>query len=99
MGPLDALQTFAILSVGNALVTTLPAFLLSTSMGLMVTRVAADGSLGLDLARQVLDRPAIMRAAGAFAFALALVPALPGPLFASLGVGAFALAAMADGRR
>jgi len=44
MSPLDALDTFAILSIGNALVTTLPAFLLSTSMGLMVTRAAGDGS-------------------------------------------------------
>jgi flagellar biosynthesis protein FlhA len=95
----DAFGTFAILSVGNALVTTLPAFLLSTAMGLMVTRVAADGSLGLDLATQVLDRPAIMRAAGVFAFALALVPALPGPLFASLGVGALCLGALAERRR
>jgi flagellar biosynthesis protein FlhA len=34
MAPLDALGTFAILSIGNALVTTLPAFLISTSMGL-----------------------------------------------------------------
>jgi flagellar biosynthesis protein FlhA len=99
MSPLDAFGTYAILSIGNALVTTLPAFLLSTAMGLMVTRVAADGSLGLDLATQVLDRPAVMRAAGTFALALAFVPALPGLLFASLGVGAFCLAALADARR
>ncbi|MGH7750732.1 MAG: FHIPEP family type III secretion protein, partial [Candidatus Dormibacteria bacterium] len=63
LGPLDALNTFAILSIGNALVTTLPAFLLSTSMGLMVTRVAGDGSLGADLAAQVFARPGVLRAA------------------------------------
>ena len=83
MNPLDALQTFAILSIGNALVTTLPAFLLSTSMGLMVTRVAADGSL----------------AAGAFAFVLALVPALPRTLFGALGVGLLALSGFARRRQ
>jgi len=99
MSPLDAFGTFAILSIGNALVTTLPAFLLSTAMGLMVTRVAADGSLGFDLATQVLDRPAVMRATGVFAVALAFVPALPGLLFASLGAGAICLAALADARR
>jgi flagellar biosynthesis protein FlhA len=97
--PLDALNTFAILSIGNALVTTLPAFLLSTAMGLIVTRVAADGSLGFDLATQILERPAVLRAAGCFALALALVPALPHALFATLGLGALALAALADGRR
>ncbi|MDQ2908917.1 MAG: flagellar biosynthesis protein FlhA, partial [Candidatus Eremiobacteraeota bacterium] len=92
MSPLDAMNTFAILSIGNALVTTLPAFLLSTSMGLMVTRVAGDGSLGVDLATQVLERPGVLRAAGAFALALALVPALPHFLFGALGLGLFAVA-------
>ncbi len=92
MSVLDALNTFAILSIGNALVTTLPAFLLSTSMGLMVTRVAGDGSLGIDIATQVLERPGVLRAAGAFAAVLTLVPALPHVLFAVLGAGLFGVA-------
>jgi flagellar biosynthesis protein FlhA len=92
LSPLDAIQTFAILSIGNALVTTLPAFLLSVSMGLMVTRAAGDGSLGVDLATQILERPDVLRAAGAFAFVLALVPALPHIPFAAFGIGALALA-------
>jgi len=92
MSVLDALNTFAILSIGNALVTTLPAFLLSTSMGLMVTRVAGDGSLGIDIATQVLERPGVLRAAGVFAAVLALVPALPHVLFGALAVGLFAVA-------
>ncbi len=98
MGPLDALDTFAILSIGNALVTTLPAFLLSVSMGLMVTRVAGDGSLGIDIATQMLERPDVLRAAGAFAFALALVPALPHVLFGALGCALFGAARFARGR-
>jgi len=92
MGPLDALNTFAILSIGNALVTTLPAFLLSTSMGLMVTRVAGDGSLGMDLASQLLERPDVLRAAGTFACVLALVPAFPHLVFGAIGALAFAVA-------
>jgi flagellar biosynthesis protein FlhA len=99
MGPLDALDTFAILSIGNALVTTLPAFLLSISMGLMVTRVVGDGSLGADIATQVLERPDVLRAAAAFAAALAFVPALPHALFAVLGLGLFAIARFAHGRQ
>jgi len=96
MSVLDALNTFAILSIGNALVTTLPAFLLSTSMGLMVTRVAGDGSLGIDIATQVLERPGVLRAAGVFAAVLALVPALPHVLFGALAVGLFAVAQYAS---
>lgn len=99
MSPGDALQTFALLSIGNALVTTLPAFLISTAMGLMVTRVAAEGSLGSDLASQLFARPEILRAAGALLLGLALVPALPRPLFASLGLAAFAGAHVAQRRK
>ena len=92
MNALDALNTFAILTIGNALVTTLPAFLLSTSMGLMVTRVAGDGSLGVDIATQVLERPDVLRAAGAFAIVLAVVPALPHLLFLALAALSFGVA-------
>jgi flagellar biosynthesis protein FlhA len=99
MNPLDALDTFAILSIGNALATTLPAFLLSASMGLMVTRVAADASLGADLVAQISARPEVLRAGGAFAFVLALVPALPHAPFALLGCGLAGAAELALRRR
>ncbi len=99
MAPLDALQTFAILSIGNALLTTLPAFLISTAMGMMVTRVAGDGALGVDLAVQLLARPDALRVAGALVTALAFVPSFPMPLFAALGAAAFGAAFLADRRR
>ena len=99
LSPLDALNTFALLSIGNALVTTLPAFLISTAMGMMVTRVASDGALGADLAAQLLARPDALRSAGALLLALALVPALPRPLFLILGASAFAVAYVAQRQR
>jgi flagellar biosynthesis protein FlhA len=98
MAPLDALNTFALLSIGNALVTTLPAFLISTSMGMMVTRVASDGALGADLAAQLFARPDVLRGAGGLLLALAFVPALPRPLFLVLAVAAFALAHASSNR-
>jgi flagellar biosynthesis protein FlhA len=96
MSPVESLQTFALLSIGNALVTTLPAFLISTAMGMMVTRVASDGALGADLAAQLFARPDVLRGAGGLLLALACIPALPRPLFAVLGVSAFALAQAAQ---
>ncbi|MBV9408149.1 MAG: FHIPEP family type III secretion protein [Candidatus Eremiobacteraeota bacterium] len=96
MAPLVAVETFAILSIGNALLTTLPAFLLSTAMGLMVTRVAGDGALGVDLAAQLLARPDALRVAAVLVFALAFVPSFPGPLFGTLGVAAFGGALLAE---
>ncbi len=99
LAPLDALNTFALLSIGNALVTTLPAFLISTAMGMMVTRVASDGALGADLAAQLFGRPDVLRSAGGLLLALALVPALPRPVFLVLGAGAFFVAHAAQRRR
>ena len=94
-----ALQTYAILSIGNALATTLPAFMLSIAMGMMVTRVAADGSLGMDLATQLLDRPDVMRSAAVLSFVLALLPPMPHVAFALLGAGLLVLAAYAGKRK
>jgi flagellar biosynthesis protein FlhA len=99
MSPLQALHTYAILSIGNALVTTLPAFLLSTAMGLMVTRVSSNGSLGLDLAIQLLERPDVLGSGGVFSVALALVPALPQALFLILAFLLFVTAAVARKRK
>lgn len=99
LGPLEALDRYAILSIGNALVTTLPAFLISTAMGLLVTRVAGEGALGAGLALQLVARPDTLRIAGALMAVLAFVPALPGPLFGGLALGAFAGAAAAGSRR
>ncbi len=99
VSPLDALNTYALLSIGNALVTTLPAFLISTAMGMMVTRVASDGALGADLASQLFARPDVLRGAGGLLLALALVPALPRLLFLSLGACAFAIAQAAQRNR
>ena len=95
LSPLDAVSTFALLSIGNALVTTLPAFLISTAMGMMVTRVASDGALGADLAAQLFARPDVLRSAGALLLVLSFVPALPRPVFTILGASAFVLAQVA----
>jgi len=99
MGPLDALQTFAILSIGNALVTTLPAFLISTAMGLMVTRVAGEGALAVDLASQLVARPDALRTAGVLMAVLTFVPALPAPVFGALALAAFGAAHVSSRRR
>ena len=88
MDALSAANTFAVLSIGNALATTMPAFLLSTAMGIMVTRAASDVGLGEDLARQLLAHPGALRAVGIAMTLLALVPGLPHLAFGLLGGGA-----------
>jgi flagellar biosynthesis protein FlhA len=99
MSPGEAIETFSLLSIGNALVTTLPAFLISTAMGMMVTRVAGDGALGVDLAFQLIGRPDVLRSAAVLVTLLGFVPALPAPLFIGIGLCAFAGAHFAEQRK
>lgn len=61
MGVGDALRTFAILSIGNGLITTLPAFLMSTSMGIIVSRAASSSNLARDLVMEILNQPQALR--------------------------------------
>jgi flagellar biosynthesis protein FlhA len=77
MGWQEALTTYTILTVGDGLVTQIPALLISTATGILVTRSAAEDSLGIDLARQLLAYPKIfMIVAGAIAF-FGFVPGMP----------------------
>ena len=48
---------FALPGIGNGLVTTVPGFLVSTAMGMIVSRAASDSNLGDDLAKQLTARP------------------------------------------
>jgi len=96
MAPGEAVSTYAILTIGNALATTLPSFMLSIAMGMMVTRVSATGSLGSDLASQLLARPDVLRTAAGLSLALAIFPGMPHVAFGTLGVGLLLLASRAS---
>ncbi|MCL6515621.1 MAG: flagellar biosynthesis protein FlhA [Alicyclobacillus sp.] len=52
-----AAHTYTLLSVGDGLVSQIPALLLSTATGLMVTRAASDANLGTDVLKQVMQYP------------------------------------------
>ena len=76
----DAARVYSLLTIGDGLVSQIPALLISTAAGVVVTRVVSeeeDGQLGQDIGRQVLAHPrAIALAAGLLAL-LALLPGLP----------------------
>ncbi len=95
MSAVDALKRYGLLTIGDGLVTQIPALVLSTSAGVLVTRVAseqADTSLGEELSRQLLGVPQALGAASAFVTLLALVPGLPTVPFLILGAGLFVTA-------
>lgn len=76
MSLLEALQTYTLLTVGAGLVIQIPALLVSTASGLIVTRTASESSLGGDVVHQFAHPRALAVAAG-MVLLLALVPGLP----------------------
>jgi flagellar biosynthesis protein FlhA len=73
----QAVDTYSLLSVGDGLVSQIPALLLSLSTGIIVTRAATEHDLGHDVVTQLSRFRRIVRATGMIMALLALVPGLP----------------------
>ncbi|GEN33607.1 MULTISPECIES: flagellar biosynthesis protein FlhA [Aneurinibacillus] len=86
----EAAKTFTLLSVGDGLVSQLPAILLSTATGLIVTRAASEDNIGDDLVKQMLAYPRLLYVvAGTIAMMGILTPIGPLSTLPVAGVLAF----------
>jgi len=92
LSPGDAVSTYSLLSIGDGLVSQIPALLISTATGLIVTRSASEGDMGSDLVNQLARFKQPIRIAGGAALALCLIPGLPKLPFLVVG-GLFLLMA------
>ena len=83
----ESLDKFTLLTVGDGLVTALPALLISTATGIIVTRAgAAEGSnLGRDVATQLFTNPKVLLICGVMLLGVAAVPGLPKIPFVAIG--------------
>ncbi|MBJ7455970.1 MAG: flagellar biosynthesis protein FlhA [Thermoleophilia bacterium] len=77
MGFSEAIQHFSLLTVGEGLVNQIPALLISTATGIIVTRSVGESNLGQDLANQIVSQPRALFLGGLVTTALGLVPGLP----------------------
>ncbi len=84
----QALKTYTVLTVGDGLVTVIPALLISVSGGIITTRAAGENSLGVDFGKQLFGRPEPLMLAAGVMGSLAAVPGLPAAPFLLLGGGA-----------
>ncbi len=73
----EAIQIYTLSTVGDGLVTQLPALLVSTATGIIVTRAASDNNLGHDISTQFSAQPAVLMIAAGMIFMLGLIPGLP----------------------
>jgi flagellar biosynthesis protein FlhA len=73
----EALSTYTLLTVGDGIVTQVPALIIATATGIIVTRAASDARLGEEVARQVMSYPKVIAIVTVVLVALAFLPGLP----------------------
>jgi flagellar biosynthesis protein FlhA len=74
---LAAAETYTILSIGDALVAQIPALIISTAAGIIVSRAASEMSMGQELSRQFKLQPQAIGVSAGILFTLGLIPGLP----------------------
>ena len=74
---LNALKTYTILTIGDGLVSSIPALIISTAAGLMVSRSAAESNLGREITEQALRSPRAIGIAAVILLFFGMVPGLP----------------------
>ena len=89
----EAASKYSILTVGDGLVSQIPALLISTATGIVVTRAASDGNLGVDITNQLFAQSKLLYVAGGTIFLLGIFTPIPLwitlPISAALILGAF----------
>ena len=83
---LTAAQTYTILTIGDGLVSQIPALISSTAAGLIVSRAASDQSMGKELGKQFKLQPQAIALSAGILFSLGLIPGLPHIPFITLSV-------------
>ena len=82
-----ALQTYTVLTIGDGLVTVIPALMISISGGMIITRASSDNRLGVEFQKQVFGAAQPLLLSAGVLIALALMPGLPKLPFIFLGAG------------
>jgi flagellar biosynthesis protein FlhA len=77
MSPTDAMNQYSLLTVGDGLVSQIPALLLSVATGLITTRSATSGDMGSSVTAQLGQNKLALRIAGGAALGLCVIPGLP----------------------
>src|SRR5205823_5173853 len=95
----DAARTYTLLTVGDGLVTQIPALIVSTGAGLLVAKAGVSGAADQALVRQLSGYPKALGMSSAVMLVMALLPGIPMIPFLLLGGGAGALAYMIDKRQ
>jgi flagellar biosynthesis protein FlhA len=73
----EALATYTLLTVGDGIVTQIPALIIATATGIIVTRAASDARLGAEVSKQVLSHPRTLAIVAVAVLVFGLLPGMP----------------------
>ena len=73
----DALAVYTILTIGDGLVSQIPALLTSTAAGIIVTRAASESNLGSDMVNQLFTQPRALSLASIVILSIGMIPGIP----------------------
>ncbi len=93
----NSAQVFALLTVGDGLVSQIPALIISTAAGLVVTRAGGTTGLSQELSSQMIVHPKAMFVSSGLVFSMALVPGLPATPFLLMAAGFYFLGRYSSG--
>jgi len=86
MGIMEAVSTFALLTVGCGLVTQIPALLISIATGMVITKAATEMSIGTDIATQIFAQPRAFAFVAIILMIFSFIPGLPTVPFLTLAL-------------
>ncbi len=92
MSASDAFETYAILTIGDGLVSQIPALIISVGAGIVVTKASAENKLSIDLQKQIFNNVQALFVACIVLLAFAMVPGLPSIPFLMLSIATGGLA-------
>ena len=93
MGIAEAAELYTVLTIGDGLISQIPALLISTGAGILVSRAASEANLSEEMSTQVLGNPKTVMIAAAFIFLIGMMPGLPAMPFWTLS-GIFVFVAL-----
>lgn len=83
----EVLSIYTVATVGDGLVSQLPALLISTATGIIVTRAASENSLSTDLTKQLVSYPVTLMITGGILLLMCFIPGLPISILLLFGIG------------
>jgi flagellar biosynthesis protein FlhA len=92
MDAMTSMRTYMVLSIGDGLVTQIPALMISTGAGILVSRAASTNDLGFEITSQLFSNPRVLAVAGGVMYFFAMIPGFPKAPFILIGTVCLAIA-------